>query len=90
MSCIVFEHMFLRTYLYIYAIVKYITSSLCDECETPKIVVGILFWIGYFNSALNPIIYAYFNREFRAAFKKTLKVRKTPTTSQPHIIRDSI
>ncbi|CAD7085137.1 unnamed protein product [Hermetia illucens] len=50
----------------------YITSSLCDECETPKIVVGILFWIGYFNSALNPIIYAYFNREFRAAFKKTL------------------
>ncbi|XP_037913035.1 octopamine receptor beta-1R-like isoform X2 [Hermetia illucens] len=51
----------------------YITSSLCDECETPKIVVGILFWIGYFNSALNPIIYAYFNREFRAAFKKTLK-----------------
>ncbi|XP_055380911.1 octopamine receptor beta-1R-like isoform X2 [Condylostylus longicornis] len=52
----------------------YITSSLCDECMTPKIVVGILFWIGYFNSALNPIIYAYFNREFRAAFKKTLKV----------------
>lgn len=33
----------------------------------------IVFWIGYFNSALNPIIYAYFNREFRAAFKKTLQ-----------------
>ncbi|XP_030370157.1 octopamine receptor beta-1R [Scaptodrosophila lebanonensis] len=51
----------------------YITSSLCDSCITPRIVVGILFWIGYFNSALNPIIYAYFNRDFRAAFKKTLK-----------------
>ncbi|KAM7363508.1 octopamine beta1 receptor isoform 2-T2 [Cochliomyia hominivorax] len=51
----------------------YITSSLCDSCTTPRIVVGILFWIGYFNSALNPIIYAYFNRDFRAAFKKTLK-----------------
>lgn len=33
----------------------------------------IVFWIGYFNSALNPIIYAYFNREFRGAFKKTIQ-----------------
>ncbi|XP_073817724.1 octopamine beta1 receptor isoform X4 [Musca autumnalis] len=52
---------------------RYITSTLCDSCTTPRIVVGILFWIGYFNSALNPIIYAYFNRDFRGAFKKTLK-----------------
>ncbi|KRK04061.1 octopamine receptor beta-1R isoform X1 [Drosophila yakuba] len=52
----------------------YIVSSLCDSCITPRLLVGILFWIGYFNSALNPIIYAYFNRDFRAAFKKTLKV----------------
>ncbi|XP_037817512.1 octopamine receptor beta-1R isoform X2 [Lucilia sericata] len=52
---------------------RYIITSLCDSCTTPRIVVGILFWIGYFNSALNPIIYAYFNRDFRAAFKKTLK-----------------
>ncbi|KAH8264134.1 hypothetical protein KR038_003335 [Drosophila bunnanda] len=51
----------------------YIVSSLCDSCITPRLLVGILFWIGYFNSALNPIIYAYFNRDFRAAFKKTLK-----------------
>ncbi|KAL7727323.1 hypothetical protein ACLKA6_008607 [Drosophila palustris] len=51
----------------------YIIFTLCDSCKTPRIVVGILFWIGYFNSALNPIIYAYFNRDFRAAFKKTLK-----------------
>ncbi|XP_059218031.1 octopamine receptor beta-1R isoform X2 [Stomoxys calcitrans] len=65
----------------------YITSTLCDSCTTPRIVVGILFWIGYFNSALNPIIYAYFNRDFRGAFKKTLKMAfsylircLTPTT----------
>lgn len=51
-------------------------TSLCQEyCTSPKVVVGIVFWIGYFNSALNPLIYAYFNREFRAAFKKTLQVR---------------
>lgn len=50
-------------------------TSLCGtDCSSPRVVVGIVFWIGYFNSALNPLIYAYFNREFRAAFKKTLKV----------------
>lgn len=33
----------------------------------------VLFWIGYFNSTLNPLIYAYFNRDFREAFKSTLE-----------------
>lgn len=55
-------------------VLRYLASTLCSSCTTPRIVVGILFWIGYFNSALNPIIYAYFNRDFRGAFKKTLKV----------------
>ncbi|VEN62729.1 unnamed protein product, partial [Callosobruchus maculatus] len=35
--------------------------------------VAVVFWIGYFNSTLNPIIYAYFNRDFREAFKNTLQ-----------------
>ncbi|XP_012281335.1 octopamine receptor beta-3R [Orussus abietinus] len=52
----------------------YLTTSLCGEaCHTPDAVVSVLFWIGYFNSALNPLIYAYFNRDFREAFKDTLK-----------------
>ncbi|XP_059609016.1 octopamine receptor beta-1R-like [Phlebotomus argentipes] len=52
----------------------YVIHVLCgDHCSTPKTVVVVVFWIGYFNSALNPVIYAYFNREFRAAFKKTLQ-----------------
>lgn len=49
-------------------------TSLCGEtCECPDEVVALLFWIGYSNSALNPIIYAYFNRDFREAFKNTLE-----------------
>ncbi|EGI66112.1 PREDICTED: octopamine receptor beta-1R [Acromyrmex echinatior] len=51
----------------------YIITALCDSCESGEVVVAVVFWVGYFNSALNPLIYAYFNREFRAAFRKTLE-----------------
>ncbi|XP_063706246.1 octopamine receptor beta-3R-like [Culicoides brevitarsis] len=52
----------------------YVITSLCgDACPCPDIVVAVLFWIGYFNSTLNPLIYAYFNRDFREAFKNTLQ-----------------
>ncbi|KAF8790876.1 octopamine receptor beta-2R-like [Argiope bruennichi] len=52
----------------------YVSISMCgDACYCPEIVVQVLFWIGYFNSSLNPIIYAYFNRDFREAFKDTIQ-----------------
>ena len=51
----------------------YATSTLCGRwCHVPPVLVDILFWIGYFNSTLNPMIYAYFNTEFRDAFRETL------------------
>ncbi|PNF21441.1 Octopamine receptor beta-1R [Cryptotermes secundus] len=69
----------------------YDITTLCGEaCYCPDVVVAVLFWIGYFNSALNPLIYAYFNRDFREAFKNTLQCAfpccfscwKTPTPTQ--------
>ncbi|CRK89463.1 CLUMA_CG003204, isoform A [Clunio marinus] len=53
----------------------YVITSLCGHelCPSPDELVATLFWIGYFNSTLNPIIYAYFNRDFRDAFKNTLQ-----------------
>ena len=53
----------------------YLITTLCgDSCPYPPIVASVLFWLGYFNSCLNPIIYAYFNRDFRGAFRKLLKL----------------
>lgn len=52
----------------------YVSTTLCGEpCPCPDVVVALVFWIGYFNSTLNPLIYAYFNRDFREAFKNTLQ-----------------
>ena len=52
----------------------YLAVTLCGEaCYCPDIVVEVLFWIGYFNSTLNPLIYAYFNKDFREAFRNTLQ-----------------
>ncbi|XP_052562649.1 uncharacterized protein LOC120421100 isoform X4 [Culex pipiens pallens] len=53
----------------------YVITSLCgeDACPCPDVVITVLFWIGYFNSTLNPLIYAYFNRDFREAFRNTLQ-----------------
>ncbi|XP_055923381.1 octopamine receptor beta-2R-like [Eupeodes corollae] len=50
----------------------YLLTSLCRSCDFPDTFVAIVFWIGYFNSTLNPLIYAYFNRDFREAFRNTL------------------
>ena len=43
------------------------------RCPCPDIVVSILFWIGYFNSTLNPVIYVMTNRDFKDAFTDILR-----------------
>ena len=45
----------------------------CTEtCYFSPLLVGIIGWLGYFNSLLNPIIYTVFNPDFRSAFRKIL------------------
>lgn len=41
----------------------------------PQWLDAFLLWLGYFNSALNPMIYARFNREFRKPFLEILCFR---------------
>ena len=56
---------------------KYVIVTLCGEdvCYTPPWVTSVLFWIGYLNSALNPLIYALVNTDFRDAFETLIKCK---------------
>uniref|UniRef100_A0A8C4Q7J5 5-hydroxytryptamine (serotonin) receptor 1A a n=1 Tax=Eptatretus burgeri TaxID=7764 RepID=A0A8C4Q7J5_EPTBU len=51
-----------------------LTTPFCGQsCHVPPGLEAVINWLGYSNSLLNPIIYAYFNRDFRAAFKKIVR-----------------
>ena len=41
-------------------------------CDIPGVAFAIAFWLGYMNSALNPVIYTIFNKDFRRAFRRIL------------------
>ncbi|XP_067290145.1 alpha-2B adrenergic receptor [Pseudorasbora parva] len=52
---------------------SYSLEAICGKaCKLPDALFKFFFWIGYCNSALNPLIYTIFNRDFRKAFKKIL------------------
>lgn len=53
-----------------------IVAAFCKTCIGGQ-TFKILSWLGYSNSAFNPIIYSIFNTEFRAAFKRILTTRNS-------------
>ncbi|KTG03077.1 hypothetical protein cypCar_00031680 [Cyprinus carpio] len=52
--------------------VTHILNTHCRSCHIPPEVYSAFTWLGYVNSALNPVIYTTFNIEFRRAFIKIL------------------
>ncbi|TNN10211.1 Octopamine receptor beta-2R [Schistosoma japonicum] len=59
----------------------YTITNVCNYCSYPNSLHEIMYWIGYFNSTINPIIYAYYNRTFRQAFIKILECQKVNTSN---------
>lgn len=49
----------------------YLIRPFCTGC-TPDVVFSTLFWLGYCNSAINPVIYALFSKDFRYAFQQII------------------
>uniref|UniRef100_A0AAY4BLR9 Alpha-2B adrenergic receptor n=1 Tax=Denticeps clupeoides TaxID=299321 RepID=A0AAY4BLR9_9TELE len=61
---------------------SYSLVAICpDVCSLPDPLFKFFFWIGYCNSSVNPLIYTIFNKDFRRAFKKIVRlpcVKKKP------------
>jgi hypothetical protein len=56
-------------------IIYIIRSQLSNPDSISANVLDIFIWLGYFNSSLNPILYAVLNNNFRIAFENILKCR---------------
>ncbi|KAI2803620.1 hypothetical protein BLOT_007752 [Blomia tropicalis] len=52
--------------------IMYVFSAYCVKCNISYEVKSGITWLGYINSALNPAIYAYLNKEFKNAFKRVI------------------
>ncbi|XP_072486974.1 alpha-1B adrenergic receptor [Notamacropus eugenii] len=48
-------------------------GSLFATLKPPDTVFKVVFWLGYFNSCINPIIYPCSSKEFKRAFLRILK-----------------
>ncbi|XP_035213761.1 probable G-protein coupled receptor No9 [Stegodyphus dumicola] len=49
----------------------YLIMAFCEDC-IPDLLFKVFFYLGYCNSALNPVIYGMVSKDFRFAFKKIL------------------
>lgn len=52
-----------------------VLGSLFPSLKPSETVFKVIFWLGYFNSCINPIIYPCSSKEFQRAFTRLLRCR---------------
>lgn len=50
----------------------YLIDRICECGMRDTKAFAVIFWLGYCNSAVNPMLYSIFNRDFRHAFMRLL------------------
>uniref|UniRef100_A0A8C4N726 Adrenoceptor alpha 1B n=1 Tax=Eptatretus burgeri TaxID=7764 RepID=A0A8C4N726_EPTBU len=53
------------------------------EAHAPEVLFKVVFWLGYFNSCINPIIYPCLSQEFKRAFLQVIRCRAHPRKRRP-------
>ncbi|XP_019615083.1 PREDICTED: probable G-protein coupled receptor No18 [Branchiostoma belcheri] len=64
--------------------VSYLVLTVCTTCRLSPLLFRFFVWLGYCNSALNPLIYTLFNKDFRDAFRKIIKRMCCKCTNHMH------
>uniref|UniRef100_H2ZCJ6 G-protein coupled receptors family 1 profile domain-containing protein n=1 Tax=Ciona savignyi TaxID=51511 RepID=H2ZCJ6_CIOSA len=58
----------------------YSIYAICRNCCLNNTLFKVFFWLGYLNSALNPVLYTAFNKDFRSAFKRLFRADSNRTS----------
>lgn len=61
----------------------YVIEAILPRGTITKSVSDTITWLGYFNSAINPIIYAFYSKQFRSAFYRLTFGKFTINKSNP-------
>lgn len=59
--------------------VMFLVVAFCSDCISSEVSM-LCVWLGYINSAVNPILYPLCNNEFRAAFRKMFRISPSEPT----------
>lgn len=69
-------------------------AIICEKPDCiPHTLLSLFIWLGYLNSAINPVIYGLFSADFRHAFKNIIcrcRFRNTDDTIVVSVLVDSI
>ncbi|EFO23448.1 TYRA-2 protein [Loa loa] len=59
--------------------IMYVVVQFCSSCQIDPHIWMFITWLGYSNSAMNPIIYTVFNHDYQNALKGLLRRSKQQT-----------